>query len=182
MPLVIDATVGGANSNSYNLASEVDAYALGMAPSDAAVWAALANDTAKAPFVVRAARVLDTIPFPGAQVSYTQALMWPRWGVEAPVSTADLMFYGRFYDPTIIPPAVKKAHSQLSVYLAVNAGTDPFAGGDAGPLTELHVGPVDLKFRDGAQGAGRDYLEREIYPILRAGNCAGSAHTVRLTR
>lgn len=183
MSITIDTTIGGATANSYNAVAQVDAYAIGAQPSDAAAWAALATDDAKAVFLIRATRVLDTVPFSGLLVSTTQALQWPRVGVDIPVGFGLFFgFYGAYYPPTVIPPAVMEAHARLTLFLAVNATNDPFSTGDAGPLSALKVGSLDLTFRAGAATTGRDFLEREIYPILAKGNCTGSARSVRLTR
>jgi len=183
MPITIDTTIGGASANSYNTIAQLDAYALGVNPDAAAAWAALATDDAKAPFAVRATRILDTIAFPGTMVAFAQALQWPRWGVVAPVGFAfGVPWSDYYYPPDVIPPAVLAAHAALAVFLAVHASSDPFGPGDAGPLSALKVGAVDLTFREGAQTVGRDFLAREIYPILAAGKCAGAAHSVRLSR
>lgn len=185
MPITLDPTVAGASANTYTTVAEVDAFALSADPVQAAAWAALATDDAKAPFMVRAARLLDTIPFDGAMASTTQALQWPRNGVPQPVVYGDLAYYGAYYPMTEIPPCVKTAHAALSVYLAANSTTDPFAGGDAGALSGLKVGPIQLSYRVEAgtfPSTGRDYLQREILPILAAGNVVGSSREVRLTR
>lgn len=185
MPLTLDPTVGGASANTYNAVVELDTFALSAAPADAAAWNALATDDDKAPFAVRAARILDTIPFPGAMASSTQARQWPRNGVQMPVVYGDLAYYGAYYPPDVIPPAVKTAHAALTVYLAANATTDPFAGGEAGALSGLKVGPIDLSYRtdaSSAPAAGRDFVQREIMPLLAAGNCVASSREVRLTR
>jgi len=183
MPITIDPTVGGIAANSYSTIAQLNTFALAASPSDAAAWTALSTDDAKAPFLVRATRILDTIPFPGSSVAFAQALKWPRWGVVAPVGFAfGVPWSDYYYPPDIIPPAVLSAHAMLTVFLAANAGADPFGPGDAGPLSALKVGAVDLTFRDGAQTTGRDFLAREIYPVLAAGNCAGAAHSLRLTR
>lgn len=192
MTLLLDFTIGGASANSYQSLADIDSYAEAMSPSDAAAWAAIETDAVdatytKTTFAVRATRILDTIPFPGSPVTITQALMWPRYGVEAPVVSSEWLLYGAYYPTDSIPAPVRKAQAQLAVYLAVQAaaGTDPFGGSEAGVLSALRVGPIGLTFRPDASSspaAGRDYLEREIYPILVAGNCAGAARGVRLTR
>lgn len=189
MSITIDTTVGGASANSYNTIAQVAAYAETMSPADAAAWLAI-DDTAddpdqtKSAYLVRAARLLDTIPFPGSLVTMTQALQWPRFGVDVPLATGDNGYYGAFYPVDQIPACVLRAHAQLAVFLATQS-SDVFGVGESGLLSALKVGPIDLTFQPTAMNAattGRDYLEREIYPLLRAGNCVGSARSVRLTR
>lgn len=174
MAVVIDATVGGAAANSYSTQLEVDAYA--EASSYAAAWAAVLS-ASKSAKIVRAARLLGVLAFPGWRATSTQALPWPRAGVETPAGGA--------YDTTSIPSAVKAAQAELCGWLAAadaassdNPALDPFLG-----LANLSVGALTITPDVLRRTAPvQDFLARVVAPILRAGNCLSPAGVVRLVR
>jgi hypothetical protein len=184
--LVLDATVGGATANSYNTIAELTAYALGSFESD--IWEAADDKALRTLYAVRATRLLDTSAYyPGNPASTTQALQFPRYGVSNPAGGASydgVSMWGD-YSSTVIPPCVKSAHAQLTLWLAaqIAAGVtdNPFTAltGGAG-LDSLSVGPISLAFSKIGVAEGMTYFNTVIIPILEAGGCVLSSS--RLTR
>jgi len=121
VPLTLDATVGGASSNSYatvDAAGEVAAYRIG-----GAAFVALTSDQ-QIQALVTATRDIDSIAgvspgfvggFLGDRATDTQALAWPRAGTP--------------FDPTTLPDDLVSATIELAISYAPlfqpGASTDP---------------------------------------------------------
>ena len=81
MAITLDATVGGANANTYITLADANSFIEGLVLSDdAAAWDGSSNDN-KNRALFTAAQRIDREKFLGARVSDTQALEWPRSGV-----------------------------------------------------------------------------------------------------
>ena len=84
MAITLDATVGGANANTYITLADANSFIEGLVLSDdAAAWDGSSNDN-KNRALFTAAQRIDREKFLGARVDDTQALEWPRSGVRKP--------------------------------------------------------------------------------------------------
>ena len=127
MAVTIDATVGGANANSYLTLAAAEAIIDGFVQDDDVVaWASATTDQ-KNRALVSATQRLDRERFLGARATDTQALQWPRTGVRKPdtyINTYAVGFPFRittdYYTDTEIPDQIKYAECVLAVYLNNN--------------------------------------------------------------
>jgi hypothetical protein len=124
MTLVLDATVGGANSNSYITvarANEISEYDI-LTTVD---WfVADVDDKIRA--LVSATRQLDTLPWVGERATTTQALAWPR---------VNAVINGRTVATDEIPIEVEQATYDLALALLreAKAGASAATSGDLIP-------------------------------------------------
>lgn len=174
MSVTIITTVGSASANSYNALADITTHAAGTPWS--AAWVAATNQDVLA---VTAARVLDGLALLGWPVDATQALAFPRYGITHPSGTA--------YPTDSYPACVTRAHAHLAAWLASLSTTDLAAAFGVDPtagVSSLSVGSgaVSITFRPQVQAAGRDFLRREVWPILAAGGVLGPVGSVRLVR
>lgn len=121
MTLVLDATVGGPNSNSYLTLTEGDAIAGYDFNNEA--WI-LATDDDKIRALVKATYELDTLPWVGLRATTTQALAWPR---------TQAVINGRDIANNEIPREVKQATFDLARAL-LRESRDATAAAQAGDL------------------------------------------------
>lgn len=161
MALVLVATAGATNANTYALAADADTLAGELFPEPTA-WLAADTET-QARALVTATRLLDELGWPGKRVTDTQALAWPRTDVRRPGPG------GLTYDTTMIPAAVVWATARLAIWLLERpAGEDPLAASHAG-LSSLSLGSeLSLSFEGGA-GARSPlalFLDQQIRPRL----------------
>lgn len=140
----IDATVGGANSNSYITILDATTYFDGRLYATAWADAIVAGteDTA----LVEACRILDRLDFIGDKATTTQALKWPR-------VTND--FYDDYhtedfpYASNVIPPQIKYAQCEIALS-RLAAGGEAVA---AGAVESLEIGGVvKAKYSAGSSG------------------------------
>ena len=173
MALVLDATVGGANSNSYSTIAEISTAAESVFPVPG--WADV--DTARRTLcAVEATRVLDLFPFAGGRVDATQALEHPRYPIYDK--------YGRtVVSTTVVDARVKLAHARLTIFLADQAaGINPFAAAEsAGVASIAFGGELSMTFESGATSvtSGERFPRDVIRPIL---GPLVHAHQPRLVR
>ena len=147
MAITLDATVGGANANTYITLADANSFIEGLVLSDdAAAWDGSSNDN-KNRALFTAAQRIDREKFLGAKVSDTQARQWPRSGVRVPdqyTNLYGLSFPNRimadYYTDTEIPQEVKDAQIELAVYLNNNkdgiglSGLEDFAAMSIGNI------------------------------------------------
>jgi hypothetical protein len=89
MAVVIDATAGGANANSYLTLAAAQAIIDGFVQdADVTAWASATTDQ-KNRALFTATQRLDRERFLGARATDTQALQWPRTGVRKPDTYID---------------------------------------------------------------------------------------------
>ena len=127
MAITIDATVGGANANSYLTLAAAELIIEGFVQDDdVTAWASATNDQ-KNRALYTATQRLDRERFLGARATDTQALQWPRTGVRKPdtyINTYAVGFPFRittdYYTDTEIPSQIKQAQCVLAVYLNNN--------------------------------------------------------------
>ena len=116
MAITLDATVGGANANTYITLSDANTFIEGLVLNDDTVaWDNSSTDN-KNRALFTAAQRIDREKFLGARVADTQALEWPRSGVRKPDTYTNLYglsFPNRlvadYYLDTEIPDRVKHA-------------------------------------------------------------------------
>jgi hypothetical protein len=121
MAVVIDATVGGASSNSYATLADAEAYMEGRL--NASLWDAATDDN-KNRALVEATRELEVLAWEGQRASSTQALSWPRDYVTNPDDPD-----GDDYASTVLPVRVTDACMELA-FQFLNAGTTDVAALD----------------------------------------------------
>jgi hypothetical protein len=154
---MIDATVGGANSNSYVTLAYANALFENMLLPNA--WdSAVPDDQERA--LMTATLWLEEYDYIGSVATLTQALKWPRfgWKVDSQGNldedgTADLILSK--YDETEIPVPLLNATCHLAFYL-LSLGS---AGGAAalttglGPVSSLKIGnSVEVKYEQQTSG------------------------------
>ena len=149
MAITIDATVGGANANSYQTLADAQAIVDGMVQdADVTAWAAATTD-AKNRALYTATQRLDRERFIGARSTDTQSLQWPRTGVRKPdtyINTYAVGFPFRittdYYTDTEIPDQIKKAQVMLAVYL--NNNVDGLGLTGLEDFKNVKVGSLDV--------------------------------------
>src|SRR4051812_6658942 len=105
MALAIDATVGGANANSYCSLVEARAfYETQPYMTDDASGGKIDDDTTLTQYLVFATRLLgEHMVYEGVVSTATQKLFFPRYGIEKP--------NGYAYDQSVVPDEVKNAEA-----------------------------------------------------------------------
>ena len=149
MPVAIDATVGGANANSYLTLADAQAMIDGMVQNaDVTAWASATTD-AKNRALVTATQRLDRERFLGARTDDTQALQWPRSGVRKPdtyINTYAVGFPFRitedYFDDDEIPDQVKRSQVELAVYL--NNNVDGIGLNGLEEYKSVTIGPISV--------------------------------------
>jgi len=124
MAVTIDATVGGANANSYLTLADASAIIDGFVESDAiAAWATATTDQ-KNRALYTAAQRLDRERFLGARSTDEQSMQWPRSGVRKPDTYTNTYAVGfpfrittDYFTDSEIPSQVKYAQAYLAAYL-----------------------------------------------------------------
>ena len=162
MAVTIDATVGGANANSYITLAEADAFVEAMVLStDAAQWDS-GNTDSRNRALTAAAQRLDRERFLGARTNDTQALQWPREGVRKPdtyvrsyTSGFPFRLTEDYYTNTEIPDQVKRAQIELAVYLHNNKDGISLSG--LNDYKNVKIGSIDVT-PDKAGAVGADHV------------------------
>ena len=182
MPTTLDATVGGASSNSYlslgAFAARADDSAL-----HAAYTAASPDDRTRA--LLQATARLDLEPFAGTRATTTQQRAWPRAYVPDPDRRLDYAAFGgrdplgfpQAIDSTIVPERILTACAELALQLL--SGASLSASDDLRDVVREKVGPLETEYAAASLRAPADALSRwpsvwrAIAPLLASG--AGSA-------
>lgn len=161
MAITIDATIGGANANSYLTLAEADAIADGLVEdSDVVAWSSATTDQKNRALYTAAVR-LDRERYLGARVTNTQALQWPRTGVRRPDTYINTYMVGfpfkittDYFTDGEIPDQVKQAQAILAVYL--NNNKDGIGLSGLEDYKNVQVGPINVTpDKTGAVGADR---------------------------
>lgn len=138
--VTIDATIAGANSNSYVTLAEADAYFDASASNQQ--WNNHQDGYKKAA-LVQATQWLDLLSWAGDICGTTQALQWPR---------EEVTCMGREATCTTIPVQVKQATYELALHLVHKPSV---ITGDSSAVPSPQVGAVKKqKLGD---------LEQELY-------------------
>ncbi len=137
MAVTIDATIGGASSNSYATLAQADTFhESNLYSSD---WDD-ATDDQKNRGLVMATRMLDDFfDWLGGAVGATQALLWPR--IDVP------NHFGVEYGSDELPEELIDATAYVAFRLIQESG-DPEAASGAGSagVQRMKAGPVDFTF------------------------------------
>lgn len=165
MALVLDATVKGAAANSYATVAEVQSYVDGR--GNAAAWTGATNPE-REQAVVWATQRLEQETFNGYRTTTTQALKWPRSGVE----NED----GCVMSAEVIPVALKYALAEVALsLLAAPAQLEP--SGLEG-FNKIQVGPLAVEVRQPQPAGGLPAAAMRWLTNL----WSGGAGTVALVR
>ena len=167
MAITIDATVGGANANSYLTLNNAQAIIDGFVQdADVTAWASATTDQ-KNRALFTATQRLDRERFLGARATDTQALQWPRTGVRKPdtyINTYSVGFPFRittdYYTETEIPQQVQYAQVVLAVYLHNNPDGIGLSGLE--DYKNVKIGSIDVTPNLGYGAVGAD----KIPPIV----------------
>lgn len=167
MALTLDATVGGANANSYVTRAQANSYFEGRLQSDD--WTGT-SDAAKDQALVAATARLEQETYLGLAATDTQRLKWPRLWV--------LKDDGASYWPSdAIPRPVQEAAYEVALAL-LGATTDPLADTGLEGFDSVTIGPISVTPTKGRAGGE---LPAQVHRLLR-GMLQSPGGTVRLER
>ena len=158
---MLDASVGGAGSNSYITVEAAETYFLSRLHADA--WDAADGDDDKASALIMATARLDAEPYYGCRVTSTQSLVWPRYGATDR--------NGNLISSTTIPELLQDATCELALTIL----QDPdwlTGGGDLSGFANLRLGSLDVTPRVVTVQALPVHILRLIAP-LRVGGFMG---------
>jgi hypothetical protein len=161
MAVTIDATVGGANANSYLTLADAQAIIDGFVEdADVTAWASATTDQ-KNRALYTATQRLDRERYLGARATDTQALQWPRTGVRKPdtyINTYTVGFPFRittdYFTDTEIPDQIKYAQVVLAVYLHNNPDGIGLSGLE--DYKNVKIGSLDVTPNLGYGAVGAD--------------------------
>ncbi|HEX8087662.1 MAG TPA: DnaT-like ssDNA-binding protein [Blastocatellia bacterium] len=162
--MALDATAGGANSNSYLSVADADSY-VAERVGDTSAWDV--DDAEKEKALISATRRLDQQDFKGCKTTREQALEWPRYDV--PDRS------GWYYDSDAIPAPIKQAAAELALVLIGN----PELLDDTGLEYFDAISTGDTSITPKARQAGT--LPAHVQRFLR-GLTKGGAGVTRLVR
>lgn len=133
----LDATVGGADANTYALVAAADTYF--DERLQASAWTGESDTDVKERALIMATRQLDVLDFVGYRNSTTQALQWPR----SDVYDRD----GEPYATDSIPAIVQQAMFEIALdLLNANAeSVDGFANSGLEKFDRAKVGPLEVE-------------------------------------
>lgn len=145
---MIDATIGGANSNSYATLAYANQFFESMLKPNA--WdEAVPDDQERA--LMTATQWLEEYDYIGRVATLTQALKWPRFGftLSSTNIVVDALVLGK-YNETQMPVPLLNATCELAFYLLTLGA----AGGAAalttglGPISSLKIGnSVEVRYQ-----------------------------------
>lgn len=165
----LDATVGGANANSY--LTIADANALLAERAGASDWST-ATDPDKEKFLITATRRLDQEAYCGVKANSSQALKWPRY---LAYNRDDIWPDEYPFASNVIPLPVKLACAELA--LSVLRNPELFDDTGLEGFENLSLGSTTITPRQRAAGK----LPAQVARFLR-GLRVGGDSTVRLMR
>lgn len=162
----LDATVGGASSNTYQSQTTADQYFADRL--DATAWTGASSDS-KDQALLMATRRLEQESWEGGKSDTDQALAWPRYG------TVDRD--GFYQDSDAIPTEIVRAQAELA--LALLANTDFLSNTGLENYKRVKVGPVEVETRTFIVGGELpDEVYRHIAHLLKG----TSKFSMRLVR
>jgi hypothetical protein len=161
MAIVIVATPGAADANSYLTLADAQAIVDGLVlDADVTAWGTATTD-AKNRALYTAAQRLDRERFLGARATDTQSMQWPRTGVRKPdtyINTYATGFPFRittdYFTDSEIPPQIKQAQVVLAVYL--NNNTDSLGLSGLEDYNSVTIGPISVSLNTSSPQAGAD--------------------------
>jgi len=161
MAVVIVATPGAANANSYVTLAEAQAIVDGFVEdADVQNWDS-GNTNSQNRALFTATQRLDRERFLGARATDTQALQWPRTGVRKPdtyINTYAVGFPFRittdYFTDTEIPTQIQYAQVVLAVFLHNN--TDALGLSGLEDYKNVKIGSLDVTPNLGYGAVGAD--------------------------
>jgi len=152
----IDATIKGANANSYVTLTEANSYFETV--SSSSTWTDKTDDQ-KNRSLIESTRWIDTLVFYGDRCDSGQALKFPRNnyqvdGVELSCST--------------IPQNIKYAQFELARALANDTEAITGTTGKDGNFSEVKLGDIEVKYNTDSQGTGAVNNIMDVYPWLQS--------------
>ena len=161
MAVVIVATPGAANANSYVTLAEATAIVDGFVEdADVQHWGS-GNTDSRNRALFTATQRLDRERFLGARATDTQALQWPRTGVRKPdtyINTYAVGFPFRittdYFTDTEIPTQIQYAQVVLAVFLHNN--TDALGLSGLEDYKNVKIGSLDVTPSVGFGAVGAD--------------------------
>jgi hypothetical protein len=161
MAVVIVATPGAANANSYLTLAEAQAIIDGFVQdADVQHWGS-GNTDSRNRALFTATQRLDRERFLGARATDTQALQWPRTGVRKPdtyINTYAVGFPFRittdYFTDTEIPTQIKYAQAVLAVFLHNNTSALGLSGLE--DYKNVKIGSLDVTPNLGYGAIGAD--------------------------
>ena len=156
MAATIDATIKGANANSYVTLAEADAY-FETVPSSTQ-WDNKQDDK-KNRALISATRWIDSFVFYGDRCDNGQALKFPRNNYK--VDDVELAC-------TTIPNNIKYAQYELARLLANDTDAMTGVSGTEGNISEVKLGDIQVKYNSQSQGVGTTNNVLDKYPQLQS--------------
>ena len=161
MAVVIVATPGAANANSYLTLAEAQAIIDGFVQdADVQHWGS-GNTDSRNRALFTATQRLDRERFLGARATDTQALQWPRTGVRKPdtyINTYAVGFPFRittdYFTDTEIPTQIQYAQAVLAAFLHNN--TDALGLSGLEDYKNVKIGSLDVTPNVGYGAVGAD--------------------------
>ena len=153
--MALDATVGGASSDSYLSLTDAEAIAAGTLHTDD--WDA-ADDDDKEAALATATRLLDwMIYWCGAVASRTQALAWPRTGMADPLRSDATV-------PSDILPAqlLQATFAYARAILQVDVLRPTTAGAEGGAIKSVKAGDLGVTYTEGHEAS----VTRVVPPVV----------------
>jgi len=164
----IDATVGGANANSYITVAFADTFLL-EERLGAEAWDSVEN---KVNALIMATQQIDRLNFVGDRATETQTLSWPRYNALYPDN--------RIVTSTDIPVEIKRATAEMAFWLSQSDRTIP---PDGDSVSEVRAGPIAVKLNNPAGIGGiidqmPDVVKGHLNPLMRFGMIGGAFRKV----
>lgn len=161
MAVVIVATAGAANANSYLTLADAQAIVDGFVEdADVQHWNT-GNTDSRNRALFTATQRLDRERFLGARATDTQSLQWPRTGVRKPdtyINTYAVGFPFRittdYFTDTEIPTQIQYAQTVLAVFLHNN--TDALGLSGLEDYKNVKIGSLDVTPNVGYGAVGAD--------------------------
>ena len=161
MAVVIVATPGAANANSYLTLADAQAIVDGFVEdADVQHWNA-GNTDSRNRALFTATQRIDRERFLGARSTDTQSLQWPRTGVRKPdtyINTYAVGFPFRittdYFTDTEIPTQIQYAQTVLAVFLHNN--TDALGLSGLEDYKNVKIGSIDVTPNVGFGAVGAD--------------------------
>lgn len=145
MASIIDATVAGANSNSYVTRAEANAYMLTRLNVSQYTGKPDVDGGDREQALIMATRVLDSLRYMGEKTSAGSALKWPRMNL----TDED----GNLLPSDVIPRQVKEATYELALAILASGSTDWLANTGLEGFDSVSVGPLSITINHGQVAA-----------------------------
>ena len=156
MTASIDATISGANANSFVTLDEANNY-FATVP-DSSTWDDKTVDQKKRA-LISATRWIDSFVYFGDRCDQGQALKFPRNNYQ--VDDVELSC-------TTIPNNIKYAQYELARALANDTDAITGTSGKEGNIEQAKLGDLEVKFNTASQGTGSVNNILDVYPWLQS--------------